>query len=210
MSVIDLLDTQTMETRLLEQFVTVAAEGSVTRAAERLWAAQSTVSAGIASLERRLGAADEQVDVAQSGRWPSVSLSASYGTAYTTARDEAFTDQLDLRRGGSIGVGLSVPLFDRGSAARATEQALARLSPSLAGSLAQYEQLRLEPVDYRGLDAADLEFTYVDQVELRVLDRAVVAEDGRTYYLYWQVNASDWQDALPVFEQMLETFQPAG
>ncbi len=44
-----------METRLLDQFVTVAAEGSVTRAAERLWAAQSTVSAGIASLERSLG-----------------------------------------------------------------------------------------------------------------------------------------------------------
>jgi len=55
MSVIDLVDTRTMETRLLEQFVAVAAEGTVTRAAERLWAAQSTVSAGIASLERSLG-----------------------------------------------------------------------------------------------------------------------------------------------------------
>lgn len=52
---IDLVDTRWMETRLLEQFVTVAAEGSVTRAAERLWAAQSTVSAGLASLERSLG-----------------------------------------------------------------------------------------------------------------------------------------------------------
>ncbi|MCY7365209.1 MAG: hypothetical protein LH469_07875 [Frankiaceae bacterium] len=90
------------------------------------------------------------------------------------------------------------------------EQALSRLSPQLGSQLADYEELRLEAVDYRGLDAADLEFTYVDQTELRVLDRAVVAEDGRTYYLYWQVNASDWQDALPVFEQMLETFVPAG
>lgn len=44
-----------METRLLEQFVAVAAEGSVTRAAERLWVAQSTVSAGLASLERSFG-----------------------------------------------------------------------------------------------------------------------------------------------------------
>ncbi len=52
---IDLVDDESMETRLLEQFVTVATEGSVTRAAERLWAAQSTVSAGIASLERSLG-----------------------------------------------------------------------------------------------------------------------------------------------------------
>jgi DNA-binding transcriptional LysR family regulator len=52
---IDRVDDEAMETRLLEQFVTVAAEGSVTRAAERLWAAQSTVSAGIASLERSFG-----------------------------------------------------------------------------------------------------------------------------------------------------------
>ncbi|WP_186317610.1 LysR family transcriptional regulator [Curtobacterium sp. 9128] len=55
MIIIDCVDDGHMETRLLEQFVTVAAEGSVTRAAERLWAAQSTVSAGLASLERTLG-----------------------------------------------------------------------------------------------------------------------------------------------------------
>ncbi len=55
MSPIDVVDDRDMETRLLEHFVAVAAEGSVTRAAERLWAAQSTVSAGLASLERSLG-----------------------------------------------------------------------------------------------------------------------------------------------------------
>jgi DNA-binding transcriptional LysR family regulator len=44
-----------METRLLEYFVTVADESSVTRASERLFVAQSTVSAGLRSLERELG-----------------------------------------------------------------------------------------------------------------------------------------------------------
>lgn len=44
-----------METRLLEYFATVAAEGSVTEAARQLYAAQSTVSAGLRSLERELG-----------------------------------------------------------------------------------------------------------------------------------------------------------
>ena len=44
-----------METRLLEYFVTVADERNVTAAAARLFAAQSTVSAGLASLERDLG-----------------------------------------------------------------------------------------------------------------------------------------------------------
>lgn len=46
-----------METRLLEYFVTVADELSVTRAAERLFVAQSTVSAGLRSLEGELGVA---------------------------------------------------------------------------------------------------------------------------------------------------------
>lgn len=55
MKLIDLADDGEMETRLLEQFVTVADEGNVTRAASRLYAAQSTVSAGIKSLERELG-----------------------------------------------------------------------------------------------------------------------------------------------------------
>ena len=44
-----------METRLLEYFVTVADERSVTAASARLFAAQSTVSAGLQSLERDLG-----------------------------------------------------------------------------------------------------------------------------------------------------------
>jgi DNA-binding transcriptional LysR family regulator len=52
---IDIIDNRTMDTRLLEHFVAVADEGNVTRAAERLYAAQSTVSAGLQSLERELG-----------------------------------------------------------------------------------------------------------------------------------------------------------
>ncbi|MFF1573271.1 LysR family transcriptional regulator [Leifsonia sp. NPDC058292] len=45
-----------METRQLEYFVAVAEESNFTRASERVFAAQSTVSAGIRSLERELGA----------------------------------------------------------------------------------------------------------------------------------------------------------
>jgi DNA-binding transcriptional LysR family regulator len=45
-----------MDTRQLEYLVAVAEELNFTRAAERVFAAQSTVSAGIRSLERELGA----------------------------------------------------------------------------------------------------------------------------------------------------------
>ncbi len=44
-----------MDTRLLEYFTAVAAELNVTEAANRLFVAQSTVSAGLRSLERELG-----------------------------------------------------------------------------------------------------------------------------------------------------------
>lgn len=44
-----------MDLRLVEQFVAVAEERNVTRAAARVHAAQSTVSAGLRSLERELG-----------------------------------------------------------------------------------------------------------------------------------------------------------
>src|SRR5947209_562611 len=44
-----------MDTRQLEYFVAVADERNFTRAADRVHAAQSTVSAGIRSLERELG-----------------------------------------------------------------------------------------------------------------------------------------------------------
>ncbi len=83
-------------------------------------------------------------------------------------------------------------------------------SPQFAGSLASYQQLRLENVDYKGLDAADLEFTYFDQTTLRVLDRTFIAASGQeAFALYWQVRAEDWDAALPVFEQIAGTFQPA-
>jgi hypothetical protein len=80
-------------------------------------------------------------------------------------------------------------------------------SPQLEQVLAQYEELRLEKVDYKGLDAADLEFTYFDETTLRVLDRNFVAENGEeAFALYWQVRATDWEESLPVFEEMARTF----
>jgi len=82
-------------------------------------------------------------------------------------------------------------------------------SPQLANALTSYEELRLEQVDYKGLDAADLEFTYEDGTTLRVLDRTFVAPDGEeAFALYWQVPADTWEQSLPVFEQIAATFVP--
>jgi hypothetical protein len=86
-------------------------------------------------------------------------------------------------------------------------QAAQAFSPQLDAVLGDYQELRVQEVDYKRLDAADLEFTYFDRTELRVLDRTVVSADGSAEFgLYWQVPASDWEDSLAVFEQIAQTF----
>jgi outer membrane protein len=70
-----------------------------------------------------VSAASQNVKAAKGGRWPALSLTAGYNSAYNSATDIGFSEQLNQRRGGSIGVGLSIPLFDRGTADLATQRA---------------------------------------------------------------------------------------
>ncbi|HZF16294.1 MAG TPA: TolC family protein [Steroidobacteraceae bacterium] len=79
--------------------------------------------ADLNAVQQRLSAADQAVRVAKGGYWPTISLSAGYGTSYNSANDTAFSDQLDERRGGSVGVSVSIPIFDRGSVRADTRRA---------------------------------------------------------------------------------------
>lgn len=91
-------------------------------------------------------------------------------------------------------------------------QAWQEASPAFARALTNYQQLRLEPVEFRGLDAADLEFTYSDSgADLRVLDRTFIVErdgDREAFTLYWQVPADRFQQSLSQFEQLAAAFVP--
>lgn len=71
----------------------------------------------------RLQAAEASVRAASGARLPTVSLSLGYNTSFSSVSPFNFADQLDQRRGGSIAVGVSLPLFDRGSASASTQQA---------------------------------------------------------------------------------------
>jgi outer membrane protein len=73
--------------------------------------------------ERRVAAAEQAMTIARSGRWPTVSLSAGYGTSYTSASDFDISDQFDQRRGGSVTLGFTIPLFDRGATSAAIRRA---------------------------------------------------------------------------------------
>lgn len=77
----------------------------------------------LAAERSRVEAADADTKAAAASRWPTVSLTAGYSTAYNTGSGLSLSDQLDQRRGGSVGIGVSIPLFDRGSADLATQRA---------------------------------------------------------------------------------------
>lgn len=73
--------------------------------------------------EARLAAAEQDIRVARSSRWPTVGLNAGYNSSYSSLRDGGVSDQLDDRRGGSVGLNVSVPLFDRSATRIATRRA---------------------------------------------------------------------------------------
>jgi outer membrane protein len=85
----------------------------------RAYAQRSDIDAD----EARVAAAEQDVKAAQASKWPTVSLSLGYNTAYSSASDLSVADQLNQRRGGSVGIGVSIPLFDRGSSDLATQRA---------------------------------------------------------------------------------------
>lgn len=79
--------------------------------------------ADLDALDTRVEATAFTVRNAAGSRLPQVSMSLGYGTAFNSASDLSFGDQFNQRRSGSLGVALSVPIFDRRQASVAAQQA---------------------------------------------------------------------------------------
>ena len=151
--------------------VTFNLDSLLTRAIGRrtdLFAQQSLVSA-----------AGQSVKAARGSRWPALSLTAGYNSAYNSATDVSFNEQLNQRRGGSIGVGVSIPLFDRGTTDLATQRAQINEENARLGLKNTQQQIGLEVrrayLDYQAavqqLDAA--------QAQLRAAQLALQTSQQR-------------------------------
>jgi outer membrane protein len=75
----------------------------------------------------RVQAAQREIAIAEGSKLPEITASADYSTGHNSANNGSFLSQLDQRRGGSIGVGVSIPIFDRGAASIATQRARIQL-----------------------------------------------------------------------------------
>jgi hypothetical protein len=74
-------------------------------------------------------------------------------------------------------------------------------------SYGAYQRVKLQRVDYRGLDAADWEFTFtLDGVARHVLYRGIVSGD-RTYGLYLSTPEPLWPRSEAIFQAAADTFR---
>jgi outer membrane protein len=71
----------------------------------------------------RVDVANEVRKSSMATRWPTVGLSVGYNSAYSSLSQPSVFTQFDQRRGGSVGLSLSIPIFDRGTARIAAQQA---------------------------------------------------------------------------------------
>jgi outer membrane protein len=129
--------------------------------------------------EARVGAAEQDVKAAQASKWPTISLSLGYNTAYSSASDLSIANQLNQRRGGSVGIGVSIPLFDRGSADLATQRAQIQADNARLTLQQQRQAVALEVrrayLDY----GAAQERLAAAQAQQRAADQAVAATRER-------------------------------
>lgn len=124
---VDLIETLQLDPTATYEFQAPADNTAAASAAEfnlnNLQTRASVQRVDLKAQQSRVDAADQNVRVARSSRWPTVSLGAGYSTAYTSASPFSFSDQLDQRRGGSVNLGVSVPIYDRGATGNATRRA---------------------------------------------------------------------------------------
>ena len=92
----------------------------------------------------RVDAAEQDVKAAGASKWPTISLTGGYNSGVSSANDASFLDQLNQRRGGSVGIGISIPLFDRGATQAATQRAQIQADNAQLALETQRQQVALE------------------------------------------------------------------
>ena len=73
-----------------------------------------------------------------------------------------------------------------------------------------YQEIRIDPTTFQGMDAAEWEFTYEDGgAQLHALDLGFITRDESTgMALFFQTHAEDWERSQELFEQLKAGFRP--
>jgi len=127
-----------------------------------------------------INAAGKQINIAQAGYWPSLSLSLSMQSNYSSLSMFTFSDQFfDINPNKSVGLSLSIPLFDQFRTKNNTEQARVMLETEKLTELKLKQQVAFE-VKQSILDYESLYKQLIAATEQReYAEKALEAEEER-------------------------------
>ena len=128
--------------------------------------------ADLAAQRLQVEAAKKQITASRAGYWPTLSLSAGAGTSYRNPGSYDFNDQFyNNNLNGSIGLSLSLPIFDRLSTYNSVAQAKIGLRQAQLGAekleLQTGVEIRQALEDYatagKAVEVAQAQFRYSEQ-----------------------------------------------
>ena len=143
---VDLIQTLNLDPKVTYDFVaptvndTAVATFNLDSLTARAYAQRSDLLAESA----RVDASAQGVKAANAGWWPTVSLSAGYNSSYSSAAELPFLNQFDQARGGSISIGVSIPIFDRGQTSVAAQKAKVEEDNATLALVAQKQQVAVD------------------------------------------------------------------
>ncbi|WP_159020401.1 TolC family protein [Algibacter sp. L3A6] len=70
-----------------------------------------------------VAAKEKELDIAKGGYSPTLSLSGSMGSGYTSINDNTFSDQFDVNFNQKLGLSLTIPIFNRNATKSAVQSA---------------------------------------------------------------------------------------
>jgi outer membrane protein len=143
---VDLIQTLRLDPKVTYDFIAPTVNDTATTAYDldsltaRAYAQRADLSAEAA----RVDASAQGVKVANAGWWPTISLTAGYNSAYTSATQLSLLDQFNQQRGGSIAIGVSIPIFDRGQTSVDAQKAKIQEDNAKLALDAQKQEVALE------------------------------------------------------------------
>ncbi len=91
---------------------------------------------------------EKELDIAKGSYLPSLSLTGSIGSGYTSINDNTFTDQFDVNFNQRLGLSLNIPIFNRNQTKAAVKTATINIEK------AQIEKQRTEKDIYKKVETA--------------------------------------------------------
>jgi len=158
--------------------------------------------ADLAAQRLQVEAAKRQITASRAGYWPTLSVSAGAGTSYRSPGSYDFNDQFyNNNLNGSIGLSLSVPIFDRLSTYNNVAQARVGLRQAQLGAerleLQTGVEIRQALEDYatagKAVEVARAQFKYSEQALKNMEERYKVG--ASTLVELTQVRSSNLQSS---------------